>query len=53
MMDWVIFYKIGEAFNVLYQIGDGFNGKGDGYFELLHFDYDLNHYKVCDIWISN
>ena len=41
MMDWVIFYKIGEAFNMLYRIGDGirngFNGKSKGgpYFELV------------------
>ena len=41
MMDWVILYKIREAFNVLYWIGDGigngFNGKSKGgrYFELV------------------
>ena len=39
IMDWMILYRIRDAFNGRHRIGDGikegFNGKGGQYFEIL------------------
>ena len=61
-MDWIILYRICDAFNRQYQIGDGigerFNGKGgigDGFNGKLKVDNILNWFvrlAVCG-WILN
>ena len=32
MTGWMVIYKIGEVFDIMYRIGYRFNGKGDGCF---------------------
>ena len=51
IMDWMILYRIYDAFNGRYLIGDGigegFNGKGIQYFELLQIMIGLIGWLLC------
>ena len=50
--NWIILYTIGDLFNRRYQIrdsiGDGFNGKGGQYFELLL----IIVYLAGSVWVN-